>query len=205
VLSSRKENFLPVHGPAAGALGSSSLPGMALPAGPARVGTIPVRTGRCGDEIGQQLSGASGNMGLLVVPLAALVRTSGGAGSLFQHPAGKQGQRRLLHHLLHEDGKFPAKIRHMLKFRHLEIPQRRARTFPKIVYRRFAEPCHKLPPEKETAVSVAALRWRVTDFRFSTSIFSPVEAPGRLGLNYGTYRTSPTGIVSTGHVQRLLR
>jgi len=204
VLFSRWEDLGPVHGRAEREFGGHSISGMALAAGGSPAGARPVGTRGGGDEIGQQPSGAPRNMGLLVIPSAAEIGAGSRAGSLFDHPAGEERQGRLFHHLLEEDGKLPAKIRHMFQFGHLKISQRRARTFPQIVHRRFAEPCHELSPETDTAISAAALLRGVTDFHISTSTFSPVETPGGLGVENDTYPTPPAGSLSSRHVQRLL-
>jgi len=208
VLSRRRENLLPVHGGAAGTLRGLALRGAALPVLPGRVGVGGVRTSRGGDKIRQQPPGAPGSAGPLFVPIRAGAALDGrprGARPFFEHPAGKQRQRRLLHHFVQEDGKLPAKICHMFQFRHLEISQRCAGTFPKIVHRRFANPSHGFSPGAEMAMSAAARRGRVTDFHISTSDFSPGEIPRGLGVRNGTYLTLRAGFAVTGYVQRLLR
>jgi hypothetical protein len=205
LLSSRGKQFPAVQSVAAGPLVGSQFPETALLARPIAVRMSPERARRCGNEVGQQPAGAPGNTGLFIIAGAARPRTASRGGSLLDHPAGKQRQRRLLRHLLQQDGKLTAEIRHMFQFGHLKVAQRRARTFPKIVHRRFPKPGHGLSPGAVTELPVAARLARVTNFQISTSNIGAGTIPGGLGIKNGTECTPPAGVVSSGYVQRLLR
>ena len=201
MLSSSRENLLPVH------IGAIRAPRVlaeaAFPVRASQGGRASVGPSRFGDEIGQQALRAPRNPGLLFAPIGARAGSAGAVRPLLEHPAGEQSQRRLLHHLFQENGQLPAKICHMLQFRHLEISQRRARTLPEIVLRRSPKPSHGCAPDAEAAISASARLASVTDFHISTSTFWPVEIPGRLGGWDRIYLSLVTGSVNTSHVQCL--
>ena len=195
----RGENLLPVHR-TAGALRSLALRRTALPVRAFRMEAGGVRPSRSGDEIRKQLPGPPGGAGARFGPIGTRAALEGRPGPLFEHPAGKERQRRLLQHLVQEHGKLPAKVCHVFQFGHFEISQGRVGTFPKIVHRRSAAPSHAVSPGAETAVPAAARRWRVTDSHISTSLFSAVEIPSRLGGRGVSHPTLNTGFVNSAYV-----
>ena len=96
-----------------------------------------------------------------------------------EHPAGKQGQGRLLHHLVQKNCQLPAKIGNVLQLGHFEVSQRSIGAFPQIVHGRSTELSHKVSPEEWTAALYAPRHSRYHSRTIVQVIFAIWEMNGR--------------------------
>jgi len=209
VLFEHRENVLPVHAGVGRPLFGRVLrgAGFAVAAGRQAGGLRPCGGG---DEIGQQpaLKPRAGRLG--AVPIGARGGQPGRGGgparrnAFLEHPAGKKGQRRFLHHLFEQDGQLPPKIGNVFQFGHFEISQRGIRTVAKIVHWWFPKPAHGLSPGAEASIPTSARQRRVTELRFSTSLITAVDNRAGGGLPVRPHSIPPTGGLGNGYVQRLL-